>query len=257
MNEIVVDVDAYQSRLKILDMLSTAFIVPAYAPDPMAGDTIQTKWQLTSGRSTNPWWNRINFCITVWRLQALQTRGEFSNVILRGSLQVPLPSDVGRQVLRYYDAVLQFRRGGGPNPTLLQLLFWIVHSHTVKKAMRAAKAQVALLPKGEREFALGWGQVIVAVLTEVNFPTVRGVVGPININALPERVCDAADIDIARRSDLPPLQRTTVLTFAALYRERDWSFIYMPLLEVAAAILKYIIALEARVFPKKPLRSGS
>lgn len=216
----------------------------------MGGDRIQTNWQLTSGRSTNPWWNKINFCITVWRLQALQTRGAFSDIVLSGSLLVPLPRDVLRQVLRYYDSVLRFRRGAGPNPALLQLLFWIVHSHTVKKAMRAAEDQVHSLPKGEREFALGWGKVMVQALADVNFPTARAIVGRINLNDFPQRVCNAADIDRARPSDLPPSQRITVLAVAALYRERDWSFIYMPLLEVAAAILKCVIAIEARVFPK-------
>jgi hypothetical protein len=249
------DVDSYESRLEILDMLSAAFSVPSYAPDPMGGDKIQTKWQLTSGRSNNPWWNKINFCITVWRLQALQTRGDFAAVSLAGALQVPLPSDVARQVLRYYDAVLQFRGGTGPNPALLQLLFWIVHSHTVKKAMRAAKAAQKSLPRGEREFALGWARVMVKVLAEVNFPTVRAVIGRINLGDLPQRVCDAADIDATRPSDLPPAQRMTVLAIASLYREKDWAFIYMPLLEVAAAILKCIIAVEAKVFPK-PLHSS-
>lgn len=250
MAAMTVDVDAYESRLKILDMLSAAFSVPSYAPDPMGGDMIQTKWQLTSGRSGNPWWNKINFCITVWRLQALQTRGDFASIILGGALQVPLPNDVARQVLRYYDAVLQFRGGARPNPALLQLLFWIVHSHTVKRAMHAAKTQQSSLPRGEREFALGWGQVMVKVLAEVNFPTVRAVIGRINLDDLPQRICDAADIDATRPSDLPPAQRMTVLAIASLYRERDWSFIYMPLLEIAAAILKCIIAVEAKVFPR-------
>jgi hypothetical protein len=192
----------------------------------------------------------MNFCITVWRLQALQTRGDFSDIVLSGSLQVPLPSDILRQVLRYYDSVLRFRRGAAPNPALLQLLFWIVHSHTVKRAMRAAKDQVHSLPKGEREFALGWGQVMVTILADVNFPTASAVIGRINLNDFPQRICNAADIDVARPSDLPPSQRLTVLAVAALYRQRDWSFIYMPLLEVAAAILKFVIALEAKVFPK-------
>ncbi|MBV8067406.1 MAG: hypothetical protein JO113_05490 [Candidatus Eremiobacteraeota bacterium] len=244
---IALDVDAYESRLGILDLLSAAFTVPAYAADPMDGDRIQTKWQLTSGRAANPWWNKMNFCITVWRLQALMSRGQFANVDLSGTLQVPLPDDVSRQVLRYYDAVQQLRSAHAPNPALLQLLFWIVHSHTVKKAMQAAQAEADSLPNGERQFALGWGRVVVKVLATVNFPTAGAVIGPINLDDLPQRVCDASDIDVGLRSDLPPRQRATVLAIAALYRERDVSFIYMPLLEIGAALLKCIIALAAKL----------
>jgi hypothetical protein len=93
---------------------------------------------------------------------------------------------------------------------------------------------------------------MVKVLAAVNFPTVRAVIAPINLDELPQRVVDAADIDVARRSDLPPLQRMTVLAIAALYRERDWSVLYMPLLEIAAAILKGVIAVEARLSSRQP-----
>lgn len=247
------DVDTYESRLQILNVLAQAYAVPNYAPDPMAGDEIQTQWQLDSGRSVIRWWNRINFCLVVWRLQALQSRGQYRDIALTGSLQVKLPKSVTRQILRYYDAVSQFKKGPGPRPELLQLLFWVVHTHTVIKAMRAAKSLVGTLLDGERQFALGWGKVMVKVLAEVNFPTVKAVVGSINSNELPQRVCNAADTDPAMSSSLPEAQRTTVLAIAALYRNRDLSFLYLPLLEIGAVLLKYVIIINATFSPKRPL----
>lgn len=110
------DVDTYESRLEILNVLAQAYAVPNYAPDPMAGDEIQTQWQLASGRSVIRWWNRINFCLVVWRLQALQSRGQYRDIALTGSLQVKLPKSVTRQILRYYDAVIAIQKGAAPTP---------------------------------------------------------------------------------------------------------------------------------------------
>src|ERR1700747_3211189 len=85
---VTLNIDRYEDRLTLLDMLAKAYPVPRGFLDPMQGDRIQTKWQLTSGRGVHPWWNRINFTLTVWRMQALQSRGEFPNVTLQGNMQV-------------------------------------------------------------------------------------------------------------------------------------------------------------------------
>lgn len=116
---ILIDIDMYPSRLQILALLSAAYAIPSRDPDPMVGDQIQTQWQLDSKRSAIPWWNRINYGLTVWRLEALQSRGEFSTVILNGSLHVRLPKSVSRQILRYYDAVLAFKKRPGADAQLL------------------------------------------------------------------------------------------------------------------------------------------
>ncbi|HTV75053.1 MAG TPA: hypothetical protein VME66_15270 [Candidatus Acidoferrales bacterium] len=182
--------------------------------------------------------------MTIWRLQALQSMGAFSNIRLEGKMQVRLPTGVRRQLLRYYAAVQRFRSGPGPSPWLLQALFWVVHSHTVIDATRAAKKLQSSLRDGERQFALGWGRIMVRVLAEANFSTAQAAVGPINQQCLPQRVCNASDIDPASPSDLPPAQRETVLAIARLYRARDWSFLYLPLLEIGAVILNCIMRVE-------------
>lgn len=93
---------------------------------------------------------------------------------------------------------------------------------------------------------------MVKMLAEVNFPTVRVVVGLINLADLPQRLCTSADIDAAMPSDLPNSQRTTVLAISTLYRNRDLSFLYLPLAEVGAALLKYAIIIDSNLARKRP-----
>src|ERR1700722_6542402 len=102
---VTLNIDQYPDRLSLLDTLAAAYPVPSGFLNPMQGDSIQTRWQLISGRGANPWWNRINFALTVWRMQALQSRGEFPNVVLQGNFQVPLPENVRQDMFAYYDAV--------------------------------------------------------------------------------------------------------------------------------------------------------
>ena len=203
----------------------------------MEGDRIQTQWQLDSGRAGNPWWNKINYTLTVWRLLALQSRGEFTNVILQGTEQVPLPENVRLELFAYYDAVRAIAAVDASAEARLQRLLWSVHSDTVAAATAAAVQQVPGLPPGENDFALGWGKVMVKVLSDVDFSTDQHFVGPINADCLPQRVCVADDIDPLRPSTLPPAQRTTTLMIAALFRASDLSPVYTPALEAGAAVL--------------------
>ena len=228
------NVDRYEDRLAILDMLSAEYPLPRDFRNPMDGDRIQTRWQLTSARGKNPWWNRVNYTLTVWRLEALQTRGEFADVTLNGTPQVPLPATIRQELLAYYDGVRAIHAETPGAEDHLQRLFWTVHDHTVAVATSAAAAIVHTLPSGEREFALGWGKVIVRVLDDVNFSTDRHIVGPLNADALPQRICNSDDVDPLRPSDLPPLQRATVISIAALFRASALSPIYKPVLEIGA-----------------------
>ncbi len=231
------NVDTYEDRLRILDMLAAAYPVPAGFLDPMQGDRIQTQWQLDSGRGNNPWWNKINFTLTVWRMQALQTRGEFPSVALQGTMQVPLPEDVRQDLFAYYDGVRAIQSVTETAEAHLQTLFWLVHDHTVAAATAAAVDQASTLAAGEREFALGWGKVMVKVLADVDFSTDQHFVGPLNRDCLPQRICQVADIDPIMPSDLPPPQRATVLMISSLFLASDLSPIYTPVLEAGAAAL--------------------
>jgi hypothetical protein len=235
---VTLNMDLYQDRLTLLDLLASAYPVPAGFLDPMQGDRIQTQWQLTSGRGANPWWNRINFTLTVWRMQALQSRGEFAYVTLQGTFQVPLPENVRQDVFSYYDAVRAIRVIDEAAEAKLQTLFWTAHEDTVVAATQAAVDQVPSLPAGEYDFALGWGKVMVKILAGADFFTDSHFVGPLNADLLPQRICTAADIDPLLPSTLPDAQRATVLMIAGLFRASDLSPIYTPLLEDCADVLK-------------------
>jgi hypothetical protein len=234
---ITLNIDQYPDRLTLLDILADAYPVPGSFLDPMQGDRIQTKWQLTSGRGANAWWNRINFTLTVWRMQALQRRGEFPNVVLQGNFQVPLPENVRQDLFAYYDGVRAIRAIDDAAEAHLQTLFWTAHEDTVAAATQAAIDQVPALPPGEYDFALGWGKVMVKILAGADFFTDSHFVGPLNADLLPQRICRAADIDPIALSDLPPPQRATVLMIAELFRKSDLSPIYTPVLEAGAGDL--------------------
>jgi hypothetical protein len=139
---VTLNIDQYEDRLTLLDILAEAYPVPTAFLDPMQGDRIQTKWQLTSGRGANPWWNRINFTLTVWRMQALQSRGEFAHVLLQGNFQVPLPENVRQDLFHYYDAVCAIQTTDNAAEKQLQTLFWTAHEDTVVAATQAAADQV-------------------------------------------------------------------------------------------------------------------
>jgi hypothetical protein len=230
-------VDTYPDRLALLDLLSDAYPVPTGFLDPMEGDRIQTAWQLSSGRGALPWWNRVNYCLTVWRLQALQARGELPGITLQGTEQVRLPEDVAETLRAYYDALAAMKERTKEGEARLQRLFWVAHAATVQVATRAAVPLVDTLPKGERAFALGWGKVMVKVLADVNFSTDRDFIGKLNTDLLPQRVCTAADLDLLSRSDLPEAQRATAISIAALYEASDLSPVYTPVLEAGATVL--------------------
>jgi hypothetical protein len=235
---VTLNVDQYEDRLTLLAMLAEAYPVPRRFLDPMQGDRIQTQWQLTSGRGANPWWNRINFTLTVWRMQALQSRGEFPHVTLQGNFQVPLPKNVRQDLFAYYDAIRAINEIDEAAEARLQTLFWTVHEDTVVAATQAAVDQVPALPPGEYGFALGWGKVMVKVLAGADFFTDQHFVGPLNADLLPQRICNAADVDALQPSTLPPAQRATVLMIAELFRKSDLSPVYTPVLECGAEILK-------------------
>lgn len=234
---LTLNVDRYPDRLTVLNLLSAAYPLPAGFLDPMQGDFIQTQWQLTSGRAANPWWSRINFALTVWRFEALQSRGEFPDVHLEGTLQLPLPETVRRDLFAYYDAIRAIRTVADAAEVRLQELFWTAHEDTVAAATASAVALVPALPPGESDFALGWGKVMVKVLAGADFFTDRHFVGPLNADLLPQRVCDSADADPLQPSDLPVPQRATVLMITELYRRSDLSPIYTPVLVDGAELL--------------------
>src|SRR5580658_608363 len=234
---VALHIDQYEDRLALLDILAAAYPVPKGFLDPMQGDHIQTKWQLTSGRSANPWWNRINFTLTVWRMQALQSRGEFPDVVLQGVFQVPLPENVRQDLWAYYDAIRAIRAVDDSSEAHLQELFWTAHEDTVAAATQAGVEQAPALPAGEYDFALGWGKVMVKVLAGADFFTDSHFVGPLNADLLPQRICQAADLDPLKPSDLPPPQRATVLMIADLFRDSGLSPVYTPVLEDGAAVL--------------------
>ena len=238
----MLDVDLYDHRLTLLDMLTAAYPLPPGFLDPMAGIRIQTAWQVSSGRANNAWWSKVNYTLTVWRMQALQSRGEFARVVLQGNLQVPLPDSVGQGILAYYDVVRTVDAADQAVESRLQTLFWSAHEQAVAIAMQAAVGQVPSLPPGEREFALGWGKVMVKVLSDVDFSTDKRFIGPLNTSLFPQRICRDEDTDPLALSDLPPAQRTTVLLIADLYRASDLSPIYTPVLDTGAAALDDAIA---------------
>jgi hypothetical protein len=234
---VTLNIDQYPDRLTLLDILAAAYPVPSGFLNPMQGDSIQTKWQLTSGRGANPWWNRINFALTVWRMQALQSRGEFPSVVLQGKFQVPLPENVRQDMFGYYDAVRAIQVVDRAAEDCLQTVFWTAHENTVVAATQAALDQVPTLQPGEYDFALGWGKVMVKVLAGADFFTDSHFVGPLNADLLPQRICVAADLDLLKPSNLTPPQRATVCMIAELFQKSDLSPIYTPVLEDGAAVL--------------------
>jgi hypothetical protein len=247
MPNLALNIDGYEDRLEILKILSAAYPLPRGFLDPMDGDRIQTRWQLTSGRAENKWWNKVNYTLTVWRIQALQMRGEFQHVTLNGTRQVPLPDAIRQELCGYYDAVRSVSDMTAAAEQHLQRLFWAVHDHTVTTATRAAVDVVPTLPAGERDFALGWGKVMVKVLDDVNFSTDRHFVGPLNAEILPQRICNSDDVDPLRPSNLSPAQRATVIMIAQLFRASDLSPIYTPVLEIGAGTLDDAIGVDVNL----------
>ncbi len=241
-----VDIGTYEGRLQILEILASAYEVPRGLPDPMAGDGIQTQWQLVSGRAPIAWWDKVNYCLIVWRFLALQSRGEFQEYDLRGAKQVALPDSVRRLLFRYYDGVRAIERDR-ISTGLLQALFWTVHAHTVTLAMRSAREDIPSLPSGEKVFALGWGDVMVRIVAGANFSTGQDSMGPINATFLPQRICRPADLEPEMPSDLPDGQRATVVAIAALYHERSWNFLYTPLLQAVAAAINFVMIAETSI----------
>jgi hypothetical protein len=242
---IVIDVDCYADRVKVLEMLSESYRLPKRMPDPMDGDLIQTRWQAESGRDQLSWWSRINYCLVIWRLQALQSAGKFPHVRLTGNLGPQLPSEVNSQLLRYYRAVSVFRKRSSPPSGMLQKLFWLVHARTVEAALKSAVELEHMLPEGERDFALGWGAIMVRVLAETNFSTGGATIGPLNLD-LPQRILSLSDLNLADDSDLPLSQRETASLITTLYGRLSLSSIFLPVLAFGAPLVELFILAEQR-----------
>ncbi len=238
-----IDVNSYADRVKVLDMLSDFCRLPDWVPDPMDGDLIQTRWQAQTGRDQLAWWSRINYCLVIWRLQALQSAGKFQHVRLTGNLQAELPLLVSAQLLRYYRAVSVFRRRS-VSSGMLQKLFWLVHARTVEAALRSANALCDTLPEGEREFALGWGAIMVKVLAQTNFSTGGATISRLNLEFLPQRILCVSDLDLEVESNLPIQQREMAGMIATLYGERSLSSVFLPVLEFGAPLVELLILSE-------------
>jgi hypothetical protein len=245
---IEIDVDNYAHRVKALDILTEFCRLPDWASDPMDGDRIQTLWQADTGRDQLAWWSQINYCLTIWRLQALQSAGKLQHVHLVGDVQARpvLPPLVCSYLLRYYRAVRGFRKRSRSSPGMLQKLFWLVHEHTVVAALRSADDLHGTLPEGEREFALGWGAIMVKVLAQTNFSTGRVTIGRLNHGMLPKRILGLADLDLESDSDLPEQQRQTAGIIAALYGRRSLISIFLPVLAFGAPLVELLIIAEQR-----------
>jgi hypothetical protein len=243
-----IDVDNYMHRVKVLDILTEFCRLPEWAADPMDGDRIQTLWQAETGRDQLAWWSRINYCLVIWRLQALQSAGKLQHVRLVGDLETKpaLPSHVSSYLLRYYRAVRAFRKHSGSSPGMLQKLFWLVHEHTVVAALRSASKLHGSLPEGERAFALGWGAVMVKVLAQTNFSTGRATIGRLNHGMLPKRILRVADLDLDGVSDLPEPQRKTAGIIAALYGRLSLLSLFLPILAFGAPLVELFIVAEQR-----------
>jgi len=238
--------DSYADRLEILKLLRDFSRLPDWASDPMDGDCIQTEWQEKTGRDGLKWWSRINYCLVIWRLQALQSAGKFKHIELTGTMQAPLPDLVCSELLRYYRAVHSFSERDGGSAGMLQKLFWLVHARTVEAALRSANELDNTLPDGERNFALGWGAVMVKVLAETNFSTGGATISQINMAMLPQRILCPADLNLTDPCDLPEAQRQTAGIISALYGRRSLLSLFLPILAFGAPLVELLILADQR-----------
>ncbi len=243
---ITLNADAYEDRLRLLDLMAAEYPLPEQFPDPMDGIRMQTKWQLDSGRGQTRWWSKCNYTLTVWRLRALKNRGEFGHVTIAGNDQVSLPKSIERRLHRYYRVIRSIRGGGKVPPKLLQTVLWGIHVHSLAVAFKAAKTELASLPPGEREFAVGWGTIVVRALAGVGFWTTKRLSAPLAAD-LPARVLCATDINPEYLSDLPLNQRTAAIAIAGLALESDLARIYSPLLGVSALFAEWLVDLWLRL----------
>jgi hypothetical protein len=241
---VAIDCDSYADREKVLGMLSHLFPLPKGVADPMDGDLIQTQWQAKSGRDVQPWWSRINYCLVIWRMQALQSAGKFKHVTLNNTQPAPLPKEVCAQLLRYYRAVSIMRKRP-VSSGMLQKLFWLVHARTVDAALLSAGGLECTLPDGERQFALGWGAIMVKVLADTNFSTGSLTIGPLNLE-LPQRLLHQSDFDAPHDSGLSEGQLTTVSFIRALYGRRSLSSIFLPVLAFGAPLVELFVIAQQR-----------
>ncbi len=243
---ITLNADAYEDRLRLLDLMAAAYPLPEQFPDPMDGIRMQTKWQLDSGRGLTPWWSKCNYTLTIWRLRALKNRGEFGHVTIAGNDQVSLPRSIERRLHRYYKVIRSIGAGVKVPPKLLQMILWGIHVHSLAVAFKSAKTELESLPPGEREFAVGWGKIMVRALAGVGFWTTKRLTAPLTAD-LPARVLCASDINPEHLSDLPLNQRTAAIAIADLGLHEDLARIYSPALGVGALFAEWLIDLWLRL----------
>ncbi len=243
---ITLNADAYEDRLRLLDLMAAEYPLPEQFPDPMDGIRMQTKWQLDSGRHATLWWSKCNYALTVWRLRALKNRGEFGHVTIAGKDQLALPKSIERRLRRYYKVIRSIGAGDTVPPKRLQMILWGIHVHSVSIAFKAAKADLESLPPGEREFAVGWGEIVVRALAGAGFRTTKRLAGPF-AGHLPARVLSASDINPEHRSDLPLNQRTAAIVIANLALRADLARIYSPVLGVSALFVAWLIDVWLRL----------
>jgi hypothetical protein len=227
---------SYADRIELLGLLAASHPYPAGWSDQRAGILLQTKWQDRSGRAIadadgrlGSWWPTANWTLTVWQLEALQQRGEFSDVEL-AERPLALPDEVATDVFAYYDRLAALRSGGeltGDARKLaadeLQRLLWAFHVRAIERGLHESQPRLAALGDDEARFAESWGYCMVGLLAAVNFPTefetVRGMQ-----RLLPSRLLQPGDWDTAPKEsmELSDAQRGTLVAMRALHdAERD------------------------------------
>jgi len=216
---------SYADRIELLGLVAERHPYPPGVPDQRAGILLQTKWQNRSGRAIADgegrlatWWPTANWTLTVWQLEALQSRGEFADVAL-DERPLALPDDVARAILAYYDRLAEARDGAGERAAVedeLQRLMWAFHVRAIDFGIAASERYRAALGEGEARFVEAWGGAFVGLLAAVNFPTAFDTVRPLQA-LLPPRLVRAADFDSSTESDLSPPQRGTLQAMRALY----------------------------------------
>jgi hypothetical protein len=231
---VTLNLNSYQDRLKLLEVLNARYPLPPGMSNPMDGIYLQTQWQLNSGRDQTAWWSQVNSSLTVWQLQALQQQGVLTNITITPLPAVTMPPSVAADIQAYYQQVsalsAQYQSGNLPQSSYaaaedaLQNSLWTFHTSALHSSLAQSTTALASLPPGEQEFADAWGNHLVGVLAAANFPTHGTVVSVLNAD-LPNRLVVPGDLNpqIPLPPGVAPLPPKTILLLHGMVAMRPHS----------------------------------
>ncbi len=186
---------SYQTRLDQLSQLARKF--PGYATGfgfryreqgLWAGNTIQTKWQLNSGRAHRPIWKWVNFYLTSapFSFSGSETCDQNSLVGQLKSHESSLPitiEEVCEEWKKFFQrAQTTPRLANASERRLLRTLFWSAHESSIQYALWRHEEEMLenrrSLPAKEWNYWANWLGVV-EYLQKLNFPTTDSLIYPI------------------------------------------------------------------------------